>query len=108
MSYGIQPCLSQDPHDELKQQNVLMEHCSLEETAQQFSLSVSELKSALVTAREKLYQHRLTRPRPHLDDKMIAAWNGAPSILNRISYLCSDSLYSTYVITTFNKYLDCM
>jgi uncharacterized protein YyaL (SSP411 family) len=39
--------------------------------------TLSEQESALInSAREKLYRARLSRPRPHLDDKIITAWNG--------------------------------
>ena len=34
------------------------------------------LKALLETAREKLFQERCKRPPPHLDIKMITAWNG--------------------------------
>ncbi|KAG0724241.1 Spermatogenesis-associated protein 20 [Chionoecetes opilio] len=66
----------QDPHDELKNQNVLMEHCTVEETGQEFGLGEAECAEALATARQVLYEARAKRPRPHLDDKMITAWNG--------------------------------
>jgi len=39
--------------------------------------TLTEKESALInSARRKLYLARLTRPRPHLDDKIITAWNG--------------------------------
>ena len=41
------------------------------------SRALTEKESALVgSASRKLYQARLQRPRPHLDDKIITAWNG--------------------------------
>ena len=33
-------------------------------------------QSLLVSAKQRLYQTRSQRPRPHLDDKIITAWNG--------------------------------
>jgi uncharacterized protein len=38
--------------------------------------SSSEVEELLASAREKLFQTRSRRPRPHLDDKIIVAWNG--------------------------------
>ena len=66
-----------DPHDELKGQNVLIVRGGEEETAAKFGISVDLLQEGVLkpalsimrTARER-------RPAPHLDDKMVAAWNG--------------------------------
>ncbi|XP_071525770.1 spermatogenesis-associated protein 20 isoform X2 [Panulirus ornatus] len=66
----------QDPHDELKEQNVLIEHETIEETSQEFGLSQEECEAALNKAKQILYDVRQKRPRPHLDDKMLTAWNG--------------------------------
>lgn len=66
----------QDPHDELKQQNVLMVRGSVEETARHFVLSKSQVTEILDKCKSKLYDVRQTRPKPHLDDKMLTSWNG--------------------------------
>lgn len=66
----------QDPHDELKNQNVLIEHGSMEETGSEFGLSGEDCETALTKARQILFEARKKRPRPHLDDKMLTAWNG--------------------------------
>ncbi|GFG29853.1 hypothetical protein Cfor_04110 [Coptotermes formosanus] len=66
----------QDPHDELKNQNVLIALRSEEETAEKLKLDVATVQAALKEGRELLYEARQKRPRPHLDDKMITAWNG--------------------------------
>lgn len=68
--------LSQDPHDELKNQNVLIEHGTVEETGREFGLSLEQCEAALERARVILFEARRQRPRPHLDDKMVTAWNG--------------------------------
>ncbi|XP_048343624.1 spermatogenesis-associated protein 20 isoform X2 [Sphaerodactylus townsendi] len=65
-----------DPHNELKGKNVLMIQYSLELTAARFGLGLEELKALLTKSREKLYMARRQRPRPHLDTKMLASWNG--------------------------------
>ncbi|XP_037802974.1 spermatogenesis-associated protein 20-like [Penaeus monodon] len=66
----------QDPHDELKNQNVLIEHCSIEETGEEFGLSEEECKAALTKSCKILYDIRQKRPKPHLDNKMLTSWNG--------------------------------
>ncbi|XP_059472029.1 spermatogenesis-associated protein 20 isoform X2 [Neocloeon triangulifer] len=66
----------QDPHDELKNQNVLIVNGSEEETSEKFGLTLAETKAALKQIQSILHEARQNRPRPHLDDKMVAAWNG--------------------------------
>jgi uncharacterized protein YyaL (SSP411 family) len=66
----------QDPHDELKNQNVLITSGSEEETAEELKLDVATVQAALKEGKEILYEARQKRPRPHLDDKMLTAWNG--------------------------------
>nr|XP_033816049.1 spermatogenesis-associated protein 20 isoform X1 [Geotrypetes seraphini] len=66
----------QDPHGELTGKNVLIMRYSLELTAARFGLDMSHLKSILSKCRAQLYESRIQRPRPHLDTKMLASWNG--------------------------------
>ncbi|XP_045035802.1 spermatogenesis-associated protein 20 isoform X1 [Daphnia magna] len=66
----------QDPHDELKGQNVLIVRGSEEETAAKFGLSLDVFRQLLKTALSTMREARQRRPRPHLDDKMLASWNG--------------------------------
>lgn len=49
---------------------------SLELTAARFGLDVEAVQTLLNTGLEKLFQARKHRPKPHLDSKMLAAWNG--------------------------------
>ena len=65
-----------DPHDEFRGKNILIERHTIAETAERFKKSEQEVQELLATSREKLFAIRLKRPRPHLDDKIIAAWNG--------------------------------
>uniref|UniRef100_A0A8C6U352 Spermatogenesis associated 20 n=1 Tax=Neogobius melanostomus TaxID=47308 RepID=A0A8C6U352_9GOBI len=66
----------QDPHGELRGQNVLIVRYSPELTAAHFGVSVKRLGELLATARAKMAEVRKSRPRPHLDTKMLASWNG--------------------------------
>ncbi|MBI3418343.1 MAG: thioredoxin domain-containing protein [Verrucomicrobia bacterium] len=65
-----------DPRHELRGRNILSERHSLAETAAKFKLSASDLENLLRGAKQKLLTARSARPRPHLDDKIITAWNG--------------------------------
>ncbi|XP_063446379.1 spermatogenesis-associated protein 20-like isoform X1 [Mytilus trossulus] len=66
----------QDPHDELKNQNVLIVKGSVGQTAEKFPIGVDKTKQILEQCRQILYEVRLKRPKPHLDTKILSAWNG--------------------------------
>ncbi|XP_064636883.1 spermatogenesis-associated protein 20-like isoform X2 [Lineus longissimus] len=67
---------AQDPHDELKNQNVLKVDGDLETTASQFGLESQIAKKILAECRDILFEIRKKRPPPGLDNKMLTAWNG--------------------------------
>ena len=49
---------------------------SLEKTAEEFKIEISQAKELLAKCREALYDERQKRPKPHRDDKILTAWNG--------------------------------
>jgi uncharacterized protein YyaL (SSP411 family) len=83
-----------DPQDEFRGKNILIERHTIAETAKQFrntgilpvgpaGVSPADpkdlentVRDLLKQSRAKLFAIRANRPRPHLDDKIIAAWNG--------------------------------
>ena len=78
--YGVQPHGNapegSDPQDEFRGKNILIERHSIADTAKHFKKSEDEVGQSLARSREKLLSIRAKRPRPHLDDKIIASWNG--------------------------------
>src|SRR6266446_5845056 len=83
-----------DPHDEFRGKNILIERHTIAETAQHFKKSEGEIEKVLTRSREKLFAIRGQRPRPHLDDKIIAAWNGLMiSAFARAAQVLDDSRY---------------
>jgi uncharacterized protein YyaL (SSP411 family) len=76
--YGIKAGgnVEEDPHGEFAGQNILYQAHSLEDTAMAQSIGYDEVRSLLRSASAKLLERRTRRPRPHLDDKILAAWNG--------------------------------
>ncbi len=78
--YGVQPHGNapegSDPQDEFRGKNILIERHTIAKTAEHFNKSEQEIAKSLAESREKLFAIRAKRPRPHLDDKIIAAWNG--------------------------------
>ena len=65
-----------DPMEEFQGKNILYQAQTNDETAVRFGKSVEEIDEILEKSRKKLLQVRDARPRPHLDDKIITAWNG--------------------------------
>ena len=83
-----------DPHDEFRGKNILIERHTISETAQRFKKREEEIAKFLAQSREKLFAIRVKRPRPHLDDKIIAAWNGLMiSAYARAAQVLDDSRY---------------
>jgi uncharacterized protein YyaL (SSP411 family) len=78
--YGVQPAgnvpPAADPHAEFTGKNILIELQTVSETAKHFKKGEAEVREILAKARATLLELRAQRPRPHLDDKIITAWNG--------------------------------
>jgi hypothetical protein len=65
-----------DPQDEFRGKNILIARHTIQETAKRFQKTEQEIGKLLAQSREKLFSIRAKRSRPHLDDKIMAAWNG--------------------------------
>ena len=67
-----------DPHGELKGQNVLTRiDCDTEAVVEGMSLKdEAQLEAVVEACCQILHQKRQSRPRPHLDDKILTSWNG--------------------------------
>src|SRR5437016_2397866 len=83
-----------DPHGEFTGKNILIELGSLAATAKHFGKEETEIRALLAGARAKLFELRAERPRPHLDDKIITAWNGLMiSAIARAAQVLGDAAY---------------
>jgi uncharacterized protein YyaL (SSP411 family) len=119
--YGVQPDgntpVGSDPQGEFRGKNILIQRHTNTETAQHFKKSEDEVLQSLVRSREKLLSIRAKRPRPQLDDKIIAAWNGlmisayarAAQVLNEPRYLesamCAAKILRTQLYDDSHKTL---
>ena len=65
-----------DPHGEFRGKNVLIEKQDVVTTARILNLTTEQMSEPLAVARQRLLDRRSQRPRPHLDDKILTAWNG--------------------------------
>ncbi|HSZ27914.1 MAG TPA: thioredoxin domain-containing protein [Chthoniobacterales bacterium] len=78
--YGVERAgnvvTASDPHGELSGQNVLFLQNDREMVARLTGRSGDEVSQLSSAARQKLKAVRDQRPRPHLDDKIVTAWNG--------------------------------
>ncbi len=96
--YGVQPNGNapegSDPHGEFLGKNILIERHSIAETAHRFKESEENVRKTIARDREKLLAIRSRRPRPHLDDKIISAWNGLMiSAFARAAQVFDDARY---------------
>jgi uncharacterized protein YyaL (SSP411 family) len=109
--YGVQPHGNapegSDPQDEFRGKNILIQRYSVPETAKKFEKSEDEVRQSLTRSEKKLLSIRSKRPRPHLDDKIIAGWNGlmisayarAAAVLDEPRYLESAIRAAQFVRT---------
>ncbi len=78
--YGVEPegniDAGSDPHGELEGANVLIQRLTLTEAAARFQRPLENMEHRLNDDRYALLARRGLRPRPHLDDKILTAWNG--------------------------------
>jgi len=107
--YGVQPhgnaAEGSDPQDEFRGKNILIQRHTITETSQRFKKSEEEVAKSLANSREILFAIRAKRSRPHLDDKIIAAWNGlmisafacAAQVLDEPRYLESATRSAQFV-----------
>ncbi|MFL6278524.1 MAG: thioredoxin domain-containing protein [Vicinamibacterales bacterium] len=66
----------QDPQGEFTGKNLLYTSQSIDEISIRSGKTPDEVVAALGRIRQRLMAARSTRPRPHLDDKILTAWNG--------------------------------
>lgn len=78
--YGCDECGNvdgdSDPHGHLRTKNILMVQMTRADVAQTFGCDVQTVDRLLKRFCELLYAVRARRPRPHLDTKILTAWNG--------------------------------
>jgi uncharacterized protein len=83
-----------DPHGEFTGKNILIELGSVAATAKHFGKDEPEVRQLLGEAGRTLLAVRAKRPRPHLDDKIITAWNGLMiSAFARAAQILDDPVY---------------
>jgi uncharacterized protein YyaL (SSP411 family) len=76
--FGIEPngnALA-DPQGEFAGQNILYVAQAVDDIAARTGTSPEQVMRTLADARAALFEARSHRPRPHLDDKILAGWNG--------------------------------
>ena len=76
--YGVRPSgnAPADPQGEFTGKNLLYTARSLDDIASSTGRTVEEVQASLARSRAALMARRSARPRPHLDDKVLTAWNG--------------------------------
>jgi uncharacterized protein len=78
LRFGIEPNgnAPSDPQGEFGAKNLLYIASSIEDIAARTGAAPDQVVETLARARPAIFRARATRPRPHLDDKILASWNG--------------------------------
>jgi uncharacterized protein YyaL (SSP411 family) len=76
MEAGGNVARGRDPHGEFAGRNILAQVRPLAETARLFGMEPQAASDLLVSCLNRLRAARSGRKRPHLDDKVVAGWNG--------------------------------
>jgi uncharacterized protein len=78
LRFGIQPDgnAPHDPQGEFTGKNLLYTAQTVEDIAARTRMQPGDVVAALARIRRVLFEAREKRPRPHLDDKVLTAWNG--------------------------------
>ncbi len=95
-----------DPQGEFENRNVLYAANAPADAAKRFQLSEAEINAMLTRAQTRLFAVRAQRPRPHLDDKILTAWNGlmisafarAYQVFEAPEYLAAAAKAATFVL----------
>ncbi len=76
--YGIEPQgnAPNDPQQEFVGKNILYVAQSVEDVASRSNRSVEDVVQVLTTARRRMFDVQVERPRPQRDDKVLTSWNG--------------------------------
>ncbi len=76
--YGVEPDgnVHQDPQGEFTGRNILFQVQTEEAAGRSAGMELDQARDLLVRAKQKLFETRNKRPRPHLDSKILTAWNG--------------------------------
>lgn len=91
--------------------NILRVQRPIDVVAKQHNMAASELEQSLAASRKILFDVREKRIKPHLDDKILASWNGlmiasmakAARILGDDRYRLSASRAAEFVLTTMTR-----
>jgi uncharacterized protein YyaL (SSP411 family) len=78
LRYGLLPDGNApfDPQNEFTGKNLLYTARGISEVAESTGRTPEDVADTLTRARLTLFEAREKRPRPHLDDKVLAGWNG--------------------------------
>jgi len=76
--FGVEPDgnVASDPHQEFTGKNILFQAHSSDDAARHFDRPLAEVEAAIHRIAVQLLEMRAARVRPHLDDKVLTAWNG--------------------------------
>lgn len=87
-----------DPHGNIIDKNVLFVNGSVSETAEKFDTNPATIESILQIGHDILHAERQKRPRPHLDRKILTAWNGLLLIaLSKIACISDNTIRHEYL-----------